>query len=260
MTKELWYYITPPEGSADEAGWCPASTVQVFLDEGWTITKSDMTVATTADLNLRKGAGTNNPVLTVIPNGTVVTVTGDPWYPVTAAGIAGWVSGAYLDLDAPEAVLTAAQERFPIVAAKYLGCWYRWGGNGPTPSSYGGDPDALTFDCSGYSWWVMGDMGFVTGRVKHSANTQMHMFRDGRLTGERVTGALMPGDWMFFGKDKDRATHVAGYNGGGMLIGANHGNALTKTLAYARKRNARVRLDPEDYRSDLIEVWRPAYR
>ncbi len=41
MSKELWHHITPPEGSSDEAGWCPASTVQVFLDDGWTIIESE---------------------------------------------------------------------------------------------------------------------------------------------------------------------------------------------------------------------------
>lgn len=214
---------------------------------------------TTADLNLRKGAGTSTPVIATIPSGSAVTVTGDPWYPVTVAGKQGWVSGKYLDFDAPAPALTPAQQRFPSVASKYLGCWYRWGGNGPTPASYGGDPNALTFDCSGYSWWVMGDMGFVQGRVKHSANTQMQMFRDGRMKGQKVTGALMPGDWLYFGADKDHATHVAGYYGEDMLVGANHGNALTKTLTYAQQRNAKVRIDPVDYRSDLIEVWRPAY-
>jgi hypothetical protein len=41
MTKELWYHITPPEGAKWEAGWCPACTVQVFLDEGWVIDGED---------------------------------------------------------------------------------------------------------------------------------------------------------------------------------------------------------------------------
>lgn len=218
-----------------------------------------MTVTTT-DLNLRKGAGTGNPIILEIPEGSAVTVTGDPWYPVEVAGHTGWVSGKYLDFDAAGPVLTPAQKKFASVADNYLGCWYMWGGNGKPPASYGHtDPNALVFDCSGYSWWVMGDMGFVQGRVKHSADTQMHMFRDGRLKGQKVMGALMPGDWAFFGTDKNRATHVAGYYGDGMLVGANHGNVLTKTLAYARKRNAKVQLDPVDYRKDLIEVWRPSY-
>lgn len=41
MTTELWHHITPLEGSTAEAGWCPASTVQVFLDDGWTIIESE---------------------------------------------------------------------------------------------------------------------------------------------------------------------------------------------------------------------------
>lgn len=203
---------------------------------------------TTTDLNLRPSAGTGNTPILTIPSGASVTVTGDPWYPVEYGGKTGWVSGKYLDLTATGPALTTAQQRFPTVASKYLGCWYKWGGNGPD-----------RFDCSGYSWWVMGDMGFVTGRTKTGANNQMHQFRDGRLKGTKVTGALMPGDIMFFGSDKNKATHVAFALGDGTLIGANGGSATTKTLEQAKARNAKVRIDPVNYRKDLIEVWRPAY-
>jgi hypothetical protein len=42
MSKEIWYHIEPSDDShyQYEAGWCPASTVQVFLDDGWKITES----------------------------------------------------------------------------------------------------------------------------------------------------------------------------------------------------------------------------
>lgn len=205
-----------------------------------------MTARTTANLNLRTGAGTDNPVITVIPNGAVVTVTGDPWYPVAVAGTSGWVSGAYLDLDAPGPALTPAQQRFATVAKQYLGRWYQWGGNGPD-----------RFDCSGYTGYVLSELGFVARGWDYSANTQMHKFRDGAWPGVRVTGALLPGDLMFFGKD--RATHVTFALGDGTLIGANGGNALTRTVADAQKRNAKVDIRPVDYRKDLIEVWRPGY-
>jgi hypothetical protein len=41
VSKELWYHITPPADTKDEEGWCPASTVQVFLDDGWIIDGED---------------------------------------------------------------------------------------------------------------------------------------------------------------------------------------------------------------------------
>ncbi len=61
------------------------------------------TVATDA-LNLRDGIGLGAPVLRVLAEGTMVTVTGSPvradgfvWYPVqTGSGGSGWVAGEYL--------------------------------------------------------------------------------------------------------------------------------------------------------------------
>lgn len=217
-----------------------------------------MSVATTADLNLRKGAGTSSPVVTLIPSGTIITVTGDPWYPVNVGGKSGWVSGKYLDFDAPEPTLTPAQLRFPSVADTYLGCLYRWGGNGPDRRRYG--DDKARFDCSGYTYWVLGDMGFVEGRTKTSADHQMRNFRTGVWPGQLVTGDLQPGDVMFFGASKSKATHVTFALGDGTLIGANGGNALTRTVADAQKRNAKVDIRPVDYRRDLIGIWRPEYR
>lgn len=42
---ELWYHIHPTEksGFKYESGWCPASTVQVFLDDGWVIDGQEYT-------------------------------------------------------------------------------------------------------------------------------------------------------------------------------------------------------------------------
>lgn len=56
----------------------------------------------TTDLNLRSGPSTNDTVLTVMPGGSRVTVTGaaqDGFYPVTYNGTSGWASGDYLSLD-----------------------------------------------------------------------------------------------------------------------------------------------------------------
>ncbi|HET7034298.1 MAG TPA: SH3 domain-containing protein [Thermomicrobiaceae bacterium] len=54
---------------------------------------------TTADLNLRAGPSTSNAVLTVMPEGSAVTVTGPAqsgFYPISYQGTNGWASGAYL--------------------------------------------------------------------------------------------------------------------------------------------------------------------
>lgn len=64
---------------------------------------------TTVDLNLRSGPGTGYRVVTTLPTGTRVSLTGPPqrggrydWYPVIIFGIgSGWVAGAYLSVSGP---------------------------------------------------------------------------------------------------------------------------------------------------------------
>ena len=54
---------------------------------------------TTTNLNLRSGPGTGSSVIYTIPGKTTITLTGIPnngWYPVTANGKSGYVSGEYL--------------------------------------------------------------------------------------------------------------------------------------------------------------------
>lgn len=61
--------------------------------------KSKGTAKTTANLNMRSGAGTNNRVLLTIPRGKSVQLTGSKksgWYEVRYSSKTGWVSGKYL--------------------------------------------------------------------------------------------------------------------------------------------------------------------
>jgi uncharacterized protein YgiM (DUF1202 family) len=63
-----------------------------------------MMVETTANLNLRSGAGTGFPSIGILPNATRGAITGAPvvngaytWYPVQMNGFpAGWVAGSFL--------------------------------------------------------------------------------------------------------------------------------------------------------------------
>lgn len=59
-------------------------------------------------LNLRSGPGLGYHILTVMPSGSVVAVTGEPtegWYPVQYNDLSGWAFGQYLSIggDAPVA-------------------------------------------------------------------------------------------------------------------------------------------------------------
>jgi len=63
-------------------------------------------VRTTAAVNFRTGPGTSYSVRSVVPSGSLATVTGSPvnangytWYPVTISGAgSGWLASAYLAL------------------------------------------------------------------------------------------------------------------------------------------------------------------
>jgi uncharacterized protein YraI len=54
---------------------------------------------TTSSLNLRSGPSTGDSILTVMPAGASITVTGDPqggFYPVTYSGTSGWAAGEFV--------------------------------------------------------------------------------------------------------------------------------------------------------------------
>lgn len=56
--------------------------------------------ATTTDVNLRSGAGTDTAIMDTLPSGTAVIVeadTGSGWYKVNYSGISGYMSAEYLD-------------------------------------------------------------------------------------------------------------------------------------------------------------------
>ena len=83
------YYPVNYNGTA---GYAAAEFIQIT---------STQTAVTTANLNLRSGAGTTFAVLLVIPNGATVTITGaaqSGFYPVTYNGTSGFVSATYLQI------------------------------------------------------------------------------------------------------------------------------------------------------------------
>ncbi|WP_081657380.1 SH3 domain-containing protein [Pseudovibrio exalbescens] len=76
--------------------------------------------STTADLNLRYGAGTSSPVILVIPYGHFLEVAGcSAWCKVSYAGRTGWVNSNYIaPLEGgPPPVVTAP----PIVRPPFWG-------------------------------------------------------------------------------------------------------------------------------------------
>jgi uncharacterized protein YraI len=74
--------------------------------------ESAWTAITTSDLNIRSGPSASDPVITVMPYGTTVTVTGagqSGFLPVSWDGISGWSSADYLTESAPADSGTASE-------------------------------------------------------------------------------------------------------------------------------------------------------
>ncbi len=97
-----WY----PVVYDDLAGWVSGVYLAVDGDGGDGGDEDNDTGAGDAvvldDLNLRLGPGLDEEIITVLPAGVLVEITGAPiegWYPVSYGGLTGWVSGAYLALD-----------------------------------------------------------------------------------------------------------------------------------------------------------------
>ncbi len=91
-----WY----PVVYDDLAGW--VSGVYLAVDGDGDNTTGASGAVVLDDLNLRLGPGLDEEIITVLPAGALVEITGAPiegWYPVSYGGLTGWVSGAYLALD-----------------------------------------------------------------------------------------------------------------------------------------------------------------
>lgn len=76
-----------------------------------TVTSPTGTVNSSDGLNLRSGPGQSYNVLTVMPNGATVTITGNPtaddWLPLQYNGQIGWADGAYITLNTANASTSA---------------------------------------------------------------------------------------------------------------------------------------------------------
>jgi uncharacterized protein YraI len=87
-----------------------------------------------ADVNLRTGPSTANPVVTTIPRGAPVQIlgclSGWLWCDTTWAGYRGWVAGAYLSASwqgrAVPFVTYAPRLRVPVVVYNRPAYWRRY--------------------------------------------------------------------------------------------------------------------------------------
>lgn len=180
-------------------------------------------------VNLRASAGFGASVQTVIPEGTVVQVSGGPqsasgatWWSVDYQGLKGWVDGAYLapttkqpaqivtnTASASPSTSTAAApatssvgQQIVSTAMKYVGFPYAWAGT--TPAG---------FDCSGFVYYVVNKV--IGGGFSRDISAQA-------TSGAYVDAKnLQPGDLVFFQNTYQWGlSHVGIYIGNGQFVSA----------------------------------------
>lgn len=161
-------------------------------------------VVTASRLNMRTGPSTGYSIIHVLWQGNRVKVIGQSngWYMINLSdGRSGWVSGAYIKLDAQ--VDTRQQKIDTVIAAakSLLGTPYVWGGKSLADGG---------FDCSGFTQYVYGKAGVTLNRISVDQATQ----------GTTVARAnLQPGDMVFYSLAGDgRISHVGIYIGDGKMI------------------------------------------
>jgi peptidoglycan DL-endopeptidase LytF len=225
-----------PAPSTDTTTTAPAKAPDVASGDRVKVTNTD-----DAGVRLRNDAGYSADVLTILEEGTVVTVTGtstvdtkgNGWVPVSFDGTKGFVVGPYLTktdaaptkktpLPAPpstaavsktDAASPPAPQSAPAVATslggkivteamKYVGYPYVWAGASPSG-----------FDCSGFVLYIV---------QKVAGQNLTHSIGQQASSGQFVAKAnLQPGDLVFFANTYEAGLSHAGiYVGGGRFVHA----------------------------------------
>lgn len=137
-------------------------------------------VVTISSLNVRTGPGLDYTRLGSVKRGAVVTmvaVSGD-WYKITSGSLSGYVMGKYLspigEVGSSEVGMQAA-----AMAMSFVGCPYVYGAAGPN-----------SFDCSGLSYYIYGQLGHPIARGSSSQYNNSGTFVS--------IDNLEPGDLIFF--------------------------------------------------------------
>lgn len=124
---------------------------------------------------------------------------------------------------------------------------------GNIPYIWGGDDPKKGVDCSGLSQILLNTL-HLDPPGDQTANELMNNFmNNGAIV--HVEDAIM-GAQVFYGSE-EKATHVATYIGDGLIFGANGGGSDCTTAEIARKKGAFCKIQPINYRADIICIINP---
>lgn len=193
-----WYKVTTGKMS----GYVSASFVSTEA-----VTQQAIVLA--GPLNIRSGPGTGYSRVGTLKLGATVEVLGSSngWYQISTGSLTGYVSGQYVSI-LEELTSSPVGAAAAALAASLVGCRYVYGAEGPT-----------TFDCSGLSYYIFGQLGYKLSRGASGQYTN---------NGKFVSRAdLEPGDLVFFFDPKYDysggtlpTTHMGIYVGNGQFIHA----------------------------------------
>ncbi len=161
-------------------------------------------------LNLRTGMGTEHNILCVIPDGSLVTITGwdNGWYSALYKEFDGFVSAQYIIIRKETISRSGSRinraesttgDDIVEYAKQYLGYKYTYGGSSP----------GTGFDCSGFTSYVYKSFGYTINRTA-AGQTQNGI--------EVSWDELLPGDLLIFSNSQQYYGHVGIYIGDGYFI------------------------------------------
>lgn len=127
-----------------------------------------------------------------------------------------------------------------FVACKYVGLWYKWGGDNPAG-----------FDCSGFVCEILQSIGKIGRKEDLTAKGLYQRFSVAKINVPEL-GVL-----VFYGLDEQHITHVEFCLSTKVSIGASGGGPNCLTVEDARLQNAFIKIRPIYSRNDIVAFVNP---
>lgn len=120
-------------------------------------------------------------------------------------------------------------------AWRYIGLWYKWGGDDPSG-----------FDCSGYVIEILKAVGILSRQFDTNADNLYRMFEQYKIT-EPIPGALV----FWYNAQRNKKIHIEMMITEKLSIGASGGGSKTLTIEDAVRDNAFIKIRPIASRSNI---------